>query len=150
MHLSHLCAATRMPQVDALLDIHARAPGEGGAWCGGHPEPAAGWTEGEMPPMPAEAILLGDFNFTCDSPEYERIVGPLSARYGRLNRLTGFVDAWVAANGEENGGATDRRRSPHRLLLRQREPCAVACAAARVDMSAQGSDHQPLWVDIDL
>ena len=86
-----------MPQVEALLDIHARAPAEGGAWCGGHPEPAAGWTEGEMPPMPADALMMGDFNFEWSAPEYDRIVGPLTARFGRLNRLTGFVDAWVAA-----------------------------------------------------
>ena len=84
-------------QIDALLDIHARAPGEGGAWCGGHPDPAAGWTEGEMPPMPAEALLMGDFNFEWSAPEYDRVVGPLTEQFGRLNRLTGFVDAWVAA-----------------------------------------------------
>src|SRR5947207_6911685 len=42
-HLSHLSAATRLPQVEALLAIHARAPGEGGAWCGGQPEAGAGW-----------------------------------------------------------------------------------------------------------
>ena len=106
MHLSHLSAATRLPQVEALLDIHARAPSEGGAWCGGHPEPEAGWTEGEMPPMPADAILLGDFNFEWDAPEYDRIVGPRRREYGRLNRLTGFVDAWVAAGHREDEGAT--------------------------------------------
>jgi len=91
-HLSHLSAATRLPQVDALLAIHARAPAEGCAWCGGHPDPNAGWTEGEMPPMPADSILTGDFNFDWDTTEYERMVGPMSAKYGRLNRATGFVD----------------------------------------------------------
>ncbi len=45
-HLSHLSAATRLPQVDALLDIHARAPSEGGAWCGGHPDPERGMDRG--------------------------------------------------------------------------------------------------------
>ena len=59
VHLSHLDAATRLPQVAALLDIHRRAPGEGGAWCGGHPDPSAGWTEGAMPPMPRDADLHG-------------------------------------------------------------------------------------------
>src|SRR6266513_5336429 len=29
VHLSHLSIAARMPQIEALLDIHARAPGEG-------------------------------------------------------------------------------------------------------------------------
>src|SRR5438445_13022674 len=149
VHLSHLSAALRLPQVDALLAIHARAPSEGGAWRGGHPEPEAGWTEGEMPPMPANAILMGDFNCLWDAPEYDRIVGPLSERYGRLNRLTGFVDAWVAAGHAEDEGVTadnDKRI----------DFCFVSAAlagrvqAARIDANATGSDHQPLWVDIDL
>ena len=149
LHLSHLSSATRMPQVEALLDIHARAPAEGGAWCGGHPEPEAGWTEGEMPPMPAEAILLGDFNFDWSAPEYDRIVGPLSAQYGRLNRLTGFVDAWVAAGRREDEGATipAGRRIDYCFVSAS---MATRIRGAHVDASATGSDHHPLWVEIDL
>lgn len=149
LHLSHLSDATRRPQVQALLDIHARAPGEGGAWCGGHPEPDAGWTEGEMPPMPAEALLLGDFNFDWSAPEYDRIVGPLSPRYGRLNRSTGFVDAWVAAGHREEEGATIPAG-------RRIDYCFVSASLAGrvkhswIDVEARGSDHYPLWVEIDL
>jgi len=149
LHLSHLSPATRQPQVEALLDIHARAPGEGGAWCGGHPEPEAGWTEGEMPPMPAAAILLGDFNFTWHTPEYDRIVGPKSERYGRLNRLAGFVDAWVAAGHREDEGVTADNG-------KRIDFCFVSAAlagrgqAARIDTNATGSDHQPLWVEMNL
>jgi len=148
-HLSHLSPATRLPQVEALLAVHERAPSEGGAWCGGHPEPEEGWTEGGMPPMPAEAILLGDFNFESDSLEYEEIVGPISAKYGRLSRLTGFVDAWVVAGHREDEGATipDGRRIDY---------CFVSAAlAARVqsswiDTDTAGSDHYPLWTEIDV
>ncbi len=149
VHLSHLSIATRMPQIDALLDIHARAPAEGGAWCGGHPDPAAGWTEGEMPPMPADAILMGDFNFEWSAPEYDRVVGPLTEQFGRLNRLTGFVDAWVAAGHRENTGATIS--SGQRIDF-----CFVSAALAsrvrscRVDDDAVGSDHQPVWVETDF
>ena len=149
LHLSHLSAATRMPQVDALLDIHRRAPAEGGAWCGGHPEPAAGWTEGEMPPMPAAALLLGDFNFEWSDPEYERIVGARSERYGRLNRLNGFVDAWVAAGHREDEGATISRG--RRIDFCFASPAlASLVVSCRVDADAVGSDHQPLWVEMDL
>jgi endonuclease/exonuclease/phosphatase family metal-dependent hydrolase len=149
LHLSHLSSGTRMPQVEALLDIHARAPSEGGAWCGGHPDPAAGWTEGEMPPMPAEALLMGDFNFDWSAPEYDRIVGPRSERYGRLNRLTGFVDAWVAAGKREDEGATIDAG-------RRIDYCFVSSALAsrvqscRIDADAVGSDHQPFWIDLDF
>jgi endonuclease/exonuclease/phosphatase family metal-dependent hydrolase len=149
VHLSHLSGATRMPQVEALLAVHARAPSEGGAWCGGHPDPTAGWTEGEMPPMPTEAILMGDFNFEWDGPEYNRIVGPASERYGRLNRLTGFVDAWVAVGHREDEGAT----IPTGKRI---DFCFVSASLAgriktcRIDGEATGSDHQPLWTEIDL
>ncbi len=149
LHLSHLCAATRLPQVDALLAIHARAPGEGGAWCGGHPEPAAGWTEGAMPPMPANAILLGDFNFVASDEEYDRIAGPKSTRYGRLNRLGGFVDAWVAAGHAEHEGVTadNGTRIDYCFVS---DALAPRVRSAHVDASAVGSDHQPFWVEMDL
>ena len=149
LHLSHLSSATRMPQVEALLDIHARAPGEGGAWCGGHPEPDAGWTEGEMPPMPAAAILLGDFNFDWNAREYDRIVGPLSPGYGRLNRSTGFVDAWVAAGHREAEGATipAGRRIDYCFVSAS---LADRVTSAWIDAETVGSDHFPLWVEMDL
>jgi endonuclease/exonuclease/phosphatase family metal-dependent hydrolase len=149
VHLSHLSPAIRLPQVEALLAVHARAPSEGGAWCGGHPEPEAGWTEGAMPPMPTDAILMGDFNFEHGSPEYERVVGPGTTRFGRLNCLTGFVDAWVAAGHREDEGATIG--SGARI-----DYCFVSAGlasrvkSARIDTAATGSDHQPLWVEIDL
>jgi endonuclease/exonuclease/phosphatase family metal-dependent hydrolase len=148
-HLSHLSTATRMPQVEALLDIHARAPAEGGAWCGGHPDPAAGWTEGEMPPMPTDALLMGDFNFEWSAPEYDRIVGPPTARYGRLNRLTGFVDAWVAAGHREDDGATigSARRIDFCFVSSALANCVQSC---RIDGDATGSDHQPVWVEVDF
>lgn len=149
LHLSHLSGATRLPQVQALLEIHARAPGQGGAWCGGHPEPDAGWTEGEMPPMPADAIMLGDFNFAWSAPEYDRIVGPSSPLYGRLNRLTGFVDAWVAAGHREDEGATipAGRRIDYCFVSAS---LAGRVKRARIDGGASGSDHYPLWIEIDL
>ena len=149
LHLSHLSSATRMPQVEALLAIHARAPGEGGAWCGGHPDPEAGWTEGEMPPMPAEAILMGDFNFEWNAAEYDRIVGPLSPSYGRLNGLAGFVDAWVAAGHREDEGATihEGKRIDFCFVSAS---LAARVESCRIDSEATGSDHQPLWVAMDL
>jgi endonuclease/exonuclease/phosphatase family metal-dependent hydrolase len=102
-----------------------------------------------MPPMPADALLMGDFNFEWSAPEYERVVGPLSTQYGRLNRVTGFVDAWVAAGHREDAGATvssDRRI----------DFCFVSSALAsrvrscHIDARAIGSDHQPVWVDMDF
>jgi endonuclease/exonuclease/phosphatase family metal-dependent hydrolase len=149
VHMSHLSPATRLPQVEALLAVHARAPSEGGAWCGGHPEPEAGWTEGGMPPMPTDAILMGDFNFEHDAPEYERVVGPATTRFGRLHCLTGFVDAWVAAGHREAEGATigAGKRIDYCFVS---AGLASRVKSARIDSAATGSDHQPLWVEMDL
>ena len=102
-----------------------------------------------MPPMPVDAILLGDLNFEADAPEYARIVGPATTQYGRLNCLTGFVDAWVAAGHREDEGATIPRGEADRLLPGFRD--ARASRAVVVDRRhATGSDHYPLWTEIDL
>lgn len=146
-HLSHLCAETRLPQIDAILDIIRRAPSEGGAWCGGHPDPAAGWTEGEMPPMPREAIIMGDMNFTPGSPEYDRIIGPMTPKHGRLVNRDGLVDAWVVAGHEEADGFThpDGKRIDYCFAHADR---CDRVRKAWVDETAQGSDHWPLWIDM--
>jgi endonuclease/exonuclease/phosphatase family metal-dependent hydrolase len=148
IHLSHLSPATRRPQVEALLDIHARAPAEGGAWCGGHPSNAAGWTEGAMPPMPREAVLMGDFNFAPDAEEYTRIVGPVSKRYGRLNNLEGFVDSWVAAGHAEHEGATCNGERIDYIFISSAWRERVK--AAWIDQGAEGSDHQPVGIELDV
>ncbi|ACS85151.1 endonuclease/exonuclease/phosphatase family protein [Musicola paradisiaca] len=147
-HLSHLCAQTRLPQVAALLDIFARSPEEGGAWCGGHPDPAAGWTEGAMPPMPAEMMLMGDLNCLPDSEEYSRLIGPVSPAHGRLVRHRGLMDAWVAAGQPESSGSTHPNvngRIDHCLLTPTLGAEVRRCWA---DTDNQGSDHHPLWVEL--
>jgi endonuclease/exonuclease/phosphatase family metal-dependent hydrolase len=147
-HLSHLSAATRLPQVDALLDIHRRAPSEGGAWCGGHPNPATGWTEGELPPMPREAVLMGDFNFPPGTEEYARICGPDSDGYGRLANLEGFVDSWVAAGHAEDQGATCESKRIDYIFVAAAWRDRIE--AAWIDAQAQGSDHQPIVIELDV
>jgi len=159
-HLSHLSAETRAPQIKALLDIVERAPSEGGAWCGGHPNPDAGWTEGGEPPMPRHAMIMGDMNFAPGSAEYNDILGPMSPEYGRLHRRHGFLDAWVVAGHDQDEGVTSpavrdevepSRNHPGRI-----DYCFVTADLAervkvvRIDLQAEGSDHQPVFVDMNL
>lgn len=146
-HLSHLCAETRLPQIDAILDIIARAPAEGGAWCGRHPEPDDGWTEGDAPPMPRDAILAGDLNFAPGGPEYEKFLGPMS-QYGRAYSREGLVDAWVAAGHDENTGRSHHSaptRIDHVFVSGSRYE---AVRAAWIDNDTEASDHYPLWVEL--
>ena len=100
--------------------------------------------------FPGSPLLRGvDFVPHYSFDEYDRIVGPASARYGRLNNLTGFVDAWVAAEHREDEGSTipEGKRIDY---------CFVSASIAHrvrsswIDADATGSDHYPLWTEIDL
>jgi len=151
LHLTHLSAETRLPQIERLLDIHQRSPVEGGALCGGGLKEE--WTQDGMPPaLPGEAIFMGDFNMEPDSEEYKRITGPVSPYGGRITNPHGFVDAWVAAGNREGDGVSAKIDGRDVRL----DYCFVsasmsgAVSAARIDGEAAGSDHQPLWVEIDL
>jgi endonuclease/exonuclease/phosphatase family metal-dependent hydrolase len=151
LHLDHLADEMRAPQVEAILNLHARASREGGAWTGTH---RGEWSESPPPPMPVDAVLMGDFNFAPTSPLYSRIVGPLSPIYGRINTIGGFIDSWVAAGHREDEGATcnnPRHEFGHRI-----DYCFVSAGLvprikrAWIDEAAEGSDHQPIWTEIDL
>ena len=151
IHLTHLCAATRLPQVERILEIHRQAVHEGHAVSGN----LAGmdWESGVSDQSVAEhAILFGDFNFQPDSQEYLKIVGPLSDYGGHVTGPCGFVDAWRHCGHDKFQGPTsDLNGDPVRLdyafvssAIRHR---VTAC---RVDERATGSDHLPVWVDIEL
>ena len=159
-HLSHLSAETRVPQIEALLDIIDRAPADGGAWCGGHPNPDAGWTEGDEPPMPRQAMIMGDFNFVPGSDQYDMIAGPMSPNHGRLVRRDGLLDAWVVAGHGENERVTSPAVANGPEGGMDIDKCVDYCfvtaelarrvRSAHVDNAANASDHQPVWIDVDL
>jgi len=151
VHLTHLAPETRMPQVEALLEIHQRAPVEGAAIAGA--QVSEDWTLDGIPPaLPADAILMGDFNFEPDSREYDRITGPVSPYGGRIINPEGFVDAWTAVGHDDGEGITSEIKGRTARL----DYCFVSArlhqriVAARIDSEAPGSDHQPIWVEIDL
>ena len=151
VHLAHVSALERRRQIAHLLAILRAAPGEGGAWSGG--ADSADWADaGVPPPMAAEAILMGNFNLTPDSPEYEVMAGPREAGRGRIVTEDGFVDAWIAAGNDPEGGQTcPGSQGGHRIdFVFVAAGLAGRVRAARVDEEAPGSDHQPLWAEIDL
>lgn len=149
IHLTHVCAETRLPQVQRLLEIHRGAAVEGSAMSGDFLGQHVG--QPQVPEfMPRHAIMMGDFNFEYDSSEYKEFVGPESAYGGRVTNPEGFVDAWVS-NGHpaDQGVTSDIHDRQVRLdyffvsaKLRQR------IRAVRIDERARGSDHQPVWMEI--
>jgi endonuclease/exonuclease/phosphatase family metal-dependent hydrolase len=159
VHLSHLGDELRQPQIDMMLDLIARAPGEGGVWCGTHPVEADGWTEGGVPPMPYKALIAGDFNFTTEMAGYECFTGPLNENYGRLTRRTGYRDAWVVAGNAEDQGVTfpavEGAEEVSKQVSTRIDYCFVNSGlwdqvrGAHIDKDSAASDHLPLWVEFD-
>lgn len=146
VHLSHLSPFTRLPQIAAIRDVLDRAPAEGGAWCGGHPDPASGWLEEAEPPMPDSWILMGDMNFPPRSEEYSAMIGGVAPGYGRLTNRKGPLDAWVLAGHDEDSGSTHPNagcRIDHCFVSGD---IAHRVANAAIDDQAKGSDHYPLSV----
>jgi len=117
------------------------------------------WSNGEaLPPMPKETIVMGDFNSEPESDEYKQMVGTIDPCYGRVGHLDSFVDSWTVANERSGDRITwlpdPPDRSPgHGLRL---DYCFVDPHLGRkvkhayVDSSAEGSDHRPYWVELDL
>lgn len=151
VHLSHLTSEERLSQVEALIDVHHRAVFEG--------FPVNGDLDGidlakDIPDQTVsrEAIVLGDFNMEPDSPEYDLITGPVSPWGGRVVNPDGFVDAWTYLDHELLDGATcdglnDRARLDYCFIS---TPLSSRLKSMRVDDDAVGSDHLPIWVDMDL
>ncbi len=141
LHLNHSSAEERLLQIARLREIVAGAPAEGGTWSGRDYNPV--WEEdGPQPPMPARAILLGDFNLKPDSEEHAALLaGP-----------EGLVDSWRALGHEEGPGWTCHEedggwRIDYALVtpdLKDR------LRVISVGHAAQGSDHQPIRVEIEL
>ena len=168
VHLSAVSSRERLMQIDRLLEFHRNAPASGGAWTGDgtHIDPIEArhfadqdWDNGEAPPsMPKEAIVMGDFNSEPESDEYRRMVGEIDPCYDRVAHLDGFVDSWTAADIRSGDRITwlpdPPERSPGRGLTL--DYCFVGPELGRrvkrawVDSAAEGSDHRPSWVELDL
>ncbi len=150
----HLCDVTpdeRMAQIARLFEVLRSAPQEGGAWTGRD----ADWQTENPPPMPAEAILTGDFNLVPGSPEYEALVGPKDRDfgYGRVDVGHRLVDAWVATGHAEDEGITFPPQDGYKRGYRIDYSFVTLGLASRlkacwIDGDAPGSDHQPVWFEL--
>lgn len=151
VHLDHVSTDTRRDQVDYMCDLLLRGH-ERGASAGGMVKDPD-WNDRPMPPQPMTAIIMGDMNFEPNGPEYTRVVGDLSQMHGRTTRAHGLADAWTLAGHDEGEGDTIPRegRGPRRI-----DHCFVTTDLAdrvqsmEIGEDAQGSDHQPIFVTLDL
>jgi endonuclease/exonuclease/phosphatase family metal-dependent hydrolase len=149
IHLAHVSSLERQDQAARILEIHRAAPGEGAARSGSHDS----WdADGPPPPATDRAILLGDFNMEPGSAEYGVLAGYDDPRHGQITRQDAFVDAWLASGGDPDAGFTKfEPERDRRIDFAFVSPnLAGRIASVRVDATAVGSDHQPVWLDIDL
>ena len=106
-----------------------------------------------MPPVPDAIAVMGDMNFAPGGPEYDLLFGDRDLRGNRTTRAGGLADAWIAAGMAESAGVTfpgsdipdHPRRIDHCFVTQDLAP---RVAAFRIGEDAQGSDHQPIFVDL--
>ena len=149
VHLTHISAQTRLHQVDRILEIDRSAPREGGP-IAGNPAKTDFAGQADVATLPRDSILMGDFNFTADSEEYSRIVGPKSDYGGRVVNPEGFVDAWrVAGNSEISGVTAERRGEDVRMdYCFVRQSLSDRIGAVKILSHAVGSDHKPVVMEM--
>lgn len=155
LHLSAADRRERSLQVAYLLDLIQGGP-RGGAVCDGPDN----WAERNglaAPATPEATAILGDFNFEPSHPEYAAMTGEVDPVFGRVTTRDRFVDAWVRAGHGEAEGVTCPTCPENNTMHDMRIDYAFLSPglaqhvrSARIDAEAQGSDHQPVWVELDL
>lgn len=159
-HLNWISPRARLVQAETILHIVAEAAVEGPPITGpgvADSEFEIDWimiARKDLPPLPAPAILTGDFNMTPASPEYTALCGPLTPWAGRLSEAGLFADALTRAGMAETEGITfpgqagsPDERIDHILLT---PDFALRVREAWIDQKADGSDHQPVWALLDM
>jgi endonuclease/exonuclease/phosphatase family metal-dependent hydrolase len=133
-HLSHVAAIHRLPQIAAMMDAVESAADRGATW---HATAPKTFLFQEPPlPVPASAIVAGDFNFTPKHPEYRVATARLK-------------DAWRAAgNSEEEVDSFPREgRIDHVFVT---PDLAAKVKRAWIGYGIVASDHWPVFVEFDL
>lgn len=124
-HLSHVGAAQRQPQIDALAAAVAAAPAIGATWDGTGPEDFM-FHETELA-VPASAIVAGDFN--C------------------LPELPSLLDAWRAVCDAEAESYPGEGRIDHVFVTPDLAPKVTR---AWIGQGNPASDHWPVFVEFAL
>ncbi|WP_028746528.1 endonuclease/exonuclease/phosphatase family protein [Rhizobium mesoamericanum] len=148
VHLDHVSNDERSRQLSHLNERINAFVSEGSSVTG------AAEFDISDPPLPENYIVLGDFNMTPESPEYCIFSGASDAYYGRVQRVGTPIDAFAELKAYTPGSYSwmDPKDHGKRMHL---DYCFVSCGLAdrlksvRIDTKSVGSDHFPIWVEID-
>ncbi len=135
-HLDYLSPLTRLAQLQAIETHHLQTAAQGGSWAGTHPVDDD-WIVGDEPEISQAAVLLGDLNMWPGTSEYR----------AALHSASPFVDAWDHAMTRGNGATKGGHRIDHCWVT---QDLAKSIGIAWVDPEADGSDHQPIWFELDV
>lgn len=147
-HLEYYSESIRAAQIEALRNLHAEACAHAHS-----PRRGEGETGGsfEVLPRPASTLLCGDMNFPAGAPEHARLIAPYS------DATPAFRDSWEVLHGSVPHAPTvgihpvdfvDEPACYDFIFLT--EDLAPRLRAHAIDRETTASDHQPVWVDLDV
>ena len=148
VHLNHLNGEERLRQLDYLLPLMMEVRLDGATVTGGD------WNVITEVPIPDDYVMLGDHNLLPDSDEYLRIVGRPDYFYGARISARHLVDAWAQVGHSLDDGVTwydgDNDWVPGGRLdyVFVSPSLAPHVKRAWIDNDAIGSDHQPVWIEL--
>lgn len=146
VHLDHVSPDERIAQIAFLKERVCGYLSEGGALTG-----AIEFAVSD-PPLPEDFVIMGDFNMEPESPEYIAMVGRNDAYYGRAPRAGFPTDAEAYLKARPEGGhswiSEDGSRRMHLDYCFVSGGLVSRLKTCRVDVSAVGSDHLPVWVEL--
>ncbi|ODT08785.1 MAG: hypothetical protein ABS58_00980 [Mesorhizobium sp. SCN 65-20] len=147
VHLDHVSQEERIAQIRHLKERTYAYAMEGGAITG-----AAEYGFPELP-SPEEFVLMGDFNMVRGSPEHLVMTGVPDPVEGPQIVAHHPVDAYALAGGVPDGSVSwsdtihpEKTRLIDYAFLQSN--LAARVKSVRIDTEADGSDHQPVWVEL--
>ena len=151
VHFGSVSSDERQRQAEFILNLVRNGPIEGGVWTGpAHSHVDRDWSAGlALPPMPETSLVIGDFNTEPNSPEYQMLTGETTD-----NKQPLLTDIWAKLNPDKSVVTwipnSDRPGDETSALL---DYCFLTAdlvpraQSSWVDEAADGSDHQPIWVE---
>ncbi len=160
LHLGHLSRHDRLTQIKWLLELNHAIPTAGGlgSFRTSEDEEHQEWMPAGRPVIPFDTICLGYFNLDPGDIKYEKLVGPDDPSHEHVTYGDLTVDAWTAVGHAAGEDVTYPPNPTYpnipvgwRLDYCFVTPTLTDCIKRTwIDNDARGSDHQPMWVELEL
>ena len=145
LHLSHLPGPHRQIQTNTIRELLASVPTESKLRAKDFPLLGLTTLKNDIP-VPEDSLLLGDFNFCLDDEDYKYLTEP------QTDRGTQLFDAWPLAKSQTDDRSTcvedDEWMTIDFLFVTKN--LIPTINSAYTDHSIIGSDHFPIYFEIDV